>query len=413
MLKYDKIFSWIWQNGSKNNLIYIFSLIILFFMLFDGIISYLIPLVILEQGFSKTTAGIIFSTAAIAGALFDFVIYKIFKESIYRRLFIIMFAISFLYIFTIWIANTFLLFVAAMAMWGFYYDLKNFGSIDFVSRYSSKEKLSHNFGVVQVFQSIGYLVAPLLAGLVIVGIVGWEPFGLALLFLTISAFFFVVLLIKAKNKKQFIPFQEKNLPANILKEISCWKKIGRVIFPLLLLVSYGAVYDSFFMLLGPILAERLPLEPFDGIFLFAYYLPALLMGGLVGKITIKFGKKNTAIFGLLIGSSIISTLFLFENPLILILIVFLSSCFTSLLIPVVQSIFANYIHDLPQAKKEVQELGDFFSNFGYILGPIFAGVIAETFGSIKTFSFLGGIGILFSLSLLIFLRKKPIIKTKN
>lgn len=413
MLKYDQIFSWIWSNGSKNNLIYIFSIIILFFMLFDGIISYLIPLVILEQGFSKTTAGIIFSTAAISGALFDFAIYKIFKESIYRRLFIIMFAVSFLYIFTIWIANTFLLFVAAMAMWGFYYDLKNFGSIDFVSRYSSKQKLSNNFGIVQVFQSIGYLIAPLLAGFVIVGTVGGEPFILALIFLSLSVFFFAVLLIKAKNKKQFIPAQEKNLPVNFFRELSRWKKIGRIILPLLLLVSYGAVYDSFFMLLGPILAERLPLEPFDGIFLFAYYLPALLMGGLVGKISKKFGKKNTAVFGLLIGSLIISTMFLFENPLILIIIVFLSSCFISLLIPVVQSIFANYIHDVPQAKKEVQELGDFFSNFGYILGPLFAGVIAENFGSIATFSFLGGMGILFSIALLIFLRKKPIIKSEN
>jgi len=163
---------------------------------------------------------------------------------------------------------------------------------------------------------------------------------------------------------------------------------------LLLLVSYGAVYDSFFMLLGPILAERLPLEPFDGIFLFAYYLPALLMGGLVGKISKKFGKKNTAVFGLLICSLIISTMFLFENPLILIIIVFLSSCFISLLIPVVQSIFAN-LHDVPQAKKEVQELGDFFSNFGY--GPLFAGAIAENFGSIATFSVLGGRGICFPL----------------
>ncbi|MBU4547878.1 MAG: hypothetical protein KKH76_03640, partial [Euryarchaeota archaeon] len=217
-------FSWIWRSGSKNNLIYIFSIIILFFMLFDGIISYLIPLVILEQGFSKTTAGIIFSTAAISGALFDFAIYKIFKESIYRRLFIIMFAVSFLYIFTIWIANTFLSFVAAMAMWGFYYDLKNFGSIDFVSRYSSKQKLSNNFGIVQVFQSIGYLIAPLLAGFVIVGTVGGEPFILALIFLSLSVFFFAVLLIKAKNKKTIYTCAGKKSASKFFPRIKSLEK---------------------------------------------------------------------------------------------------------------------------------------------------------------------------------------------
>ena len=168
---------------------------ILFFMLFDGIITYLIPLVISEQGFSKTLVGIIIGSAAISGAFFDFAIYKIFKNAFYRRLFIIMFAVCFVYIFLVWSANSFLLYLLAMIIWGFYYDLKNFGTLDFVSRYSPKKELSSNFGILQIFQSIGYLLAPLITGFVVIDIVGWKPFVLATVFLSISVFFSRVVLV--------------------------------------------------------------------------------------------------------------------------------------------------------------------------------------------------------------------------
>jgi len=115
-------------STNKNKLIYLFGIVILLFSLFDGIIAYLIPLVTLEHGLSKTLIGIIIGSAAVAGAFFDFVIYKIFKNPVYRRLFIVMFAVALIYLFMIWRANSFVLYVLAMVMWGFYYDLKNFGT---------------------------------------------------------------------------------------------------------------------------------------------------------------------------------------------------------------------------------------------------------------------------------------------
>ncbi|HIJ06163.1 MAG: hypothetical protein XE11_0350 [Methanomicrobiales archaeon 53_19] len=48
----------------------------LFFMLFDGIVPCVVPLLILEQEYSKTLVGIIFSTAAISGAFYSFILYK-------------------------------------------------------------------------------------------------------------------------------------------------------------------------------------------------------------------------------------------------------------------------------------------------------------------------------------------------
>jgi len=44
----------------------------------------------------------------------------------------------------------------------------------------------------------------------------------------------------------------------------------------------------------------------------------------------------------------------------------------------------------------VLELKDFFFNIGYIIGPIAAGIIADTVGAMQAFSVLGGPGILFA-----------------
>lgn len=405
MFKFFNKFTGSWNN-TRNKLIYIFGIMIFFFMLFDGIISYLIPLVIFEHGFSKTLVGIIIGTAAISGAFFDFVIYKIFKNSFYRRLFIIMFAVSFIYIFTLWTANSMLLFIAAMVMWGFYFDLKNFGTIDFVSRYSPKKELTTNFGILQIFQSIGYLLAPLIAGFVIIETVGWQPFVIATVFLSIAVFFFVMLEFNAYKKKQYIPIKENSSKKTFFQELIIWKKVGKLILPALFLAFIFAIFDAFFLTIGPMLAETLPLEPFDGLFMFAYFLPPLIISGLIGGITKKFGEKKIVLFGLLIGASILSTMTFFKNPLLIILIVFLSSCFICVITPVIQSIYAKCIHESPKVKKEVQELGDFFGNFGYFLGPIAAGIIADKIGNSAAFSVLGLMGIIFAILLFIFIPKK-------
>jgi len=391
-------------STNKNKFIYLFGIVILLFALFDGIITYLIPLVTLEHGLSKTLIGIIIGSAAVAGAFFDFVIYKIFKNPIYRRLFIVMFAAAFVYLFIIWHAKSFILYILAMIMWGFYYDLKNFGTMDFACRYFPKQEQTANFGLIQVFQSLGCLLAPLIAGFLIIDVVGNKPFLAGLLFLVISTIFFIVLVLQTRHAQQFIP-DKPILRTSLSEEISLWKKTGKIILPVLILGAFCAVIDSFFVILGPLFAENLPLEPFDGIFMFAYLLPALIMGGFVGKITKRFGDKNSLIFGLLIGSLILSFFYLFKSPSMLILIIFAAFCFISIISPITHGIYAHYIHKSPKEKKEIQELGDFFENMGYIIGPIIAGIIADQLGVQATFSVLGITGLVFALFLIFVMPK--------
>jgi MFS family permease len=393
-----------------NKLIYTFGAMILFFMIFDGIVAYLAPVVILEHGFSKTVVGLILSAAAVSGVVFDLLIYRIFKTAFYRKLFTVMFFAGFACLFAIWNADSIILYLAAMALWGFYYDLRGFGTIDFISRHSKNKEIASNFGIIQIFQAIGYILAPLVAGFLIFETVSWEPFAAASVFLFISIFFFVMLLLEARGKKQFIPPTEHSARGGIKEEITAWKNVGGVILPILALGAFSTLFDSFFMTIGPILAESLPMEPFDGIFMFAYYFPPLLIGGLIGSLTKRFGNKNTVVFGLFIGAVILSTIGLFGSSWMLVLIVFMSACFTCVMNPVVQSTYTHCIHSAPKVKKEVQELGDLFSNVGYIIGPIVAGIIADNLGNTGAFSALGLIGVAFAILLFVFMPKKISIK---
>jgi len=406
MLKFTSILSSPARGLQKNRLIYVFGAMILFFVLFDGIMTYLLPLVVLEHGLSKTQLGLIISAAAVSGAFFDFAIYRIFKNVFYRRLFFAMLAAGLFYIFLVWFAETILLYLMAMVVWGFYYDLKSFGTLDFVSRHSPKKEIAGNFGIVQSFQAIGALLAPLMAGFVILEYVDWEPFALALFFLILSAAFFFLLLYEARGKKQFIPHREKQRKGGFAAEIASWKGVGFALLPVFLISSFYAVFDSFFITLGPVLAESLPLEPFDGFVMVAYFMPPLLIGGLVGGLVARFGEKLAALGGLLIGGIILSSLAFFHAPLAILAIILFSSCFACLMQPVSQGIFARIIHETPCAKKEIQELGDFSSNFGYIIGPVVAGVIADSLGTASAFSALGIMGVAFALVLFFLMPKR-------
>ena len=169
-----------------------------------------------------------------------------------------------------------------------------------------------------------------------------------------------------------------------------WGDLGKVLFPVLILTFTLNLIDAFFWTLGPIFAENLPgMKQFAGFFMTAYSLPALVAGWSVGTITRRFGKKRTAFVALLIGACILSLLPLASGAPVVILTVFLAASFISITWPSINGAYADYISETPKYEKEISGLQDFFTNIGYVVGPILAGIIAGYFGNSQAFSFLG------------------------
>lgn len=280
---------------TSQRILFTACFMLFFWALFDGIISYITPLKISQSGFSDTTLGLIIGFSSIAGAFFDFFISKFVTNIHFRRIYLAMFALCFLYPFIIWQANSVWLFLIAMAIWGFYYDLNNFGAYDFVGRKFHKDNHASSFGQMDVFRELGYMIAPLIAGITLgtLAIVDFKIVLLLIILLTVSFSFYLILRsITTKDKTEFIE-EITFKPLNIAKELFVWNKIGHFLIPPLLITMTFNIYDSFFWTLGPILAESFKdLRPFNGLFLTAYTLPFLFVGWFVGSVTKKYGKNK-------------------------------------------------------------------------------------------------------------------------
>lgn len=382
----------------KKKILYLLGVVILFWALFDGIISYIVPIVITEAGVSKTLMGIIIGTSSIAGALFDFIACKLFRSTYYKRLFMLMFAICFGFPLLLFKAHSFLLFVIAMALWGIYYDLRMIGTFNYVGRFSAREEHSQDFGVVQVFAAMGYLLAPLIVGFLIADSLNWQPFVLAWIFLAISILFFIILISQTRSEAAQEASRDLStspLPhRSIWSEAVLWSRLGRILFPALLLTFFLNFADAFFWTIGPLVAQGLSgLEEFGGVFMTIYALPPLLVGWVVGSFTGKFGKKHTAFASLFIGSLFLTLFNFIGNSFALILDVFCLSFFLSLAYPAINGAYADYISETDDYEQEIEGLEDFYTNVGYVLGPMLAGYLADQLGTGGTFSVLGVLGL--------------------
>lgn len=105
--------------------------------------------------------------------------------------------------------------------------------------------------------------------------------------------------------------------------------------------------------------------------------------------------------GLLIDSSILATIFMFKNFLPTVALVFVSSIFISLSSPSINGAYADYIEETKSADKEIEGLQDFFTNLGFIIGPIMAGGLFDLIGGSAAFSVLGILGAIAAIILII------------
>lgn len=388
------------DTESHKPLFYTFASIILFWGIFDGIMTYAVPILITDSGFSNTSMGIIYASSSIVGGIFDFLTCRIFKNIHYRRAFLLMFGICLIYPLVLWSAHTLWIFLLAMALWGIYFDMYGFGTFNFVSLYSRKKDYTTNFGLILTFRALSGIIAPLLAGIIIVEAVDWKTFSFAWIFLIIAIIFFIVLHFISKKYTPYILHKPCHKRKNLLSEIHIWKKLGKTIYPVLTLSCFLFFIESFFWTLAPLYVMHANLGVFSGIFLTSYTLPALFVGWIVGSLSKKFGKKRTAFISLLIGCAILATFSFWSSIYAVIGITLLASFFINLAMPSINGAYTDYISEKPIVESEIEGLEDLSMNVAYIAGPITAGIITDIVGIANVYSLLGCAGVILALILL-------------
>lgn len=384
----------------SNKFLYAAALMLFFWSIFDGILSYVTPLIITGDGYSTTAMGLIYGSSSISGAVFDLVLVRILKNTHFRRLYLVMFMISFIYPLILWNAKTLPLYLVVMAVWGIYYDLKNFGTYDFIGRNSPEEEHSSSFGVINFFRIMGYLTAPLIAGLVVSDLIDPKPIYLAIFFLSVSFMLFIFLAFSSKNEPRLIESQtERGLERRSFKEeLILMKKIGLILLPVLFFTLFTNLTDAFFWTVGPLYSHDVHIfDNFEGLLMTMYLLPSLIAYWFVGRVTRKYGKKRTAFFSLFLGSLTLTLLWFEPSPLSVFGIVFVASFLSSWAWPAIDGAYADYLSETESFDKEIASLSDIFINLGWVFGPPLAGFLADITGIEKSFALLGFGGIIVSI----------------
>lgn len=412
MIKIRKIFMFkllkdkLWSKNWYTSPIILFSMMIFFWGLFDAILTYATPIIMEESGMSLSMIGIIIGTSSITGAIFDYIFCRIFKNHEYRFVFMMMFCLCFIYPLLLMTSKTIWLFIIAMGIWGIYFDLSRFGTFNFVGRHTIKEHHVATFGAIQMILSMANVIGPLIAGYMIINYVSIKVYLTSWLFIGFSFLFFLALVFSVKNIRKNDP-ERRNIShvRSSLLEIKIWKKLVKSMNPALFITFFIVFIEAYFWTLSPIFVEEANFGWYGGLFLTAFITPSLFMGIFVEKVTKRFGTKRTAVIGIMISSLILIPFFLLNNPILSIIFVFLSSCFTSLSLPAINASYADKISQSPQYESEIESLDDFLHNIGYIIGPISAGFLADKLDIPIVFSLLGGLGVLLTVILLIFLPK--------
>jgi len=394
--------------------LYLMCAMMLFWTLSEGIVSFVVPLKIEESGVSDTMLGIILGSSSVAGALFDLIAVRLFKDTYYKRIFGAMFALCLLFPLIMIQATTPILFVLAMIVWGVYYDLRNIGNFDYIARTTDKRDSTKNFGMLQVFQSVGWILGPIIVGFLVGEKVGWEPFAAIYIFLGIALACFVILSIMTGKQDSRAHDKEKTRECRrgTWSEIRMMGQVGVALFPALAVIFMLNFTDAFFWSIGPLFAEHLGLGPWAGLFMTAWSLPGLLLGWHAGRIAAKYGKERTAFIAQFFGALFLLPLSYVDHGLAVIPLVFIAAMFTSVAWPAIQGAFADYIREREELEKEIEGLEDLYTNLGYVFGPVLAGFLADQLGYGSTFTVLA-IAIMLSSLFLVSKYRKRISLTKN
>jgi len=390
--------------NAKNPKFFYVGLLIFFFVIFDGLIMYLAPVIMTNAGISVSLMGIIVGSSSIAGMILDFFLCGVLKITHYRRMFLLMLILAGSCPFFLFGGTTVTIYFILSAMWGFYYDFYNVGTLDFVERTDDPEKHVSNFGFLRSFEGAGYLLAPFIGSIVLLLFHPGPQMIIALLIPLFIAFLFYII-IKLRpivEKKEYDGVTRKN-PLTFLKEMALWEKVGIFLFPVLLLTLVINLIDAAIWTFGPIFSEQV--GTINGIsggaFMTAYTLPPILVGAIVGTIASKFGNIHTAQWAIALGSVFLVFIGYVTSPLILIILMFSSSFCFAIGWPAINAIYTQHVKKASARRKEIETVQDLFTNFGDVAGPIIGGYMAQYLGFSYAFTALGIMGVVVSVILFI------------
>ena len=367
------------KDGRQS--LYRISVVILFWALADGIASFVFPVYLNQVLKDIRLVGLIFGSSSLFGIFFDFILGcdqngRSFKPYFFFS--IILACITYVLCFKV---NSGLRFLLIMALWGIYFDSLNFGIVDFLSNFTKKQEHAESSGVIQMFYSLGYLIAPIVAGYMVLK--NRSAMGAALFFMILAGFAFVY---SFGNKKIEPEPPEKRL--SFLKEVKIWLRAGKMGVWALLGLFLLNIWDAVIWSMGPIFL----LSDFgekSAYVMACFVIPSVFLQGFTGRLADKKGKKEFLFIGLASAGFFLSIFGLGRSLILKAFFALGSAIGASLVKPAADGLFIDMIDGYKKQEEEVAGLRSAAHNLGYIIGPILAGFLAKYMGMPNTFLIYG------------------------
>jgi MFS family permease len=277
-------------------------------------------------------------------------------------------------------------FLLSMAVWGIYYEFMQFSNYHFIQEHTQINEHAFAWGALSMFRAMAYTFGPLIAGLAAVQI-AQMPFYISIFlasvaFVIVLIYMFVINKGRPKTKTRDYPHRDFG------SEIKVWSLLTGKIWHLFSFVFALSLIDATFWTVGVLFSEDIG-HGEQGLILVMYGLPSLLLGMFAGFAAKPFGKKRAAFIAGMIGGIILAMVGFAQNDLLILGLVFASSCFLSLSWPEMSAAFEDYVSRLGKTANEFIGLQSSVISLSYILGPILAGAIASVVGNQATFTVVG------------------------
>ncbi|MFC1711101.1 MFS transporter [Patescibacteria group bacterium] len=361
--------------------LYHISVVVLFWAIADGITSFVLPIFLKQVLKDLFLVGLVFASSSVFGIMADFYYGSEQKGKTFKPYFYLSLLLALLAYVLILFANSWFIFLIVMAFWGVYYQSLNFSIVDFVGRFSKKWEHAQFSGVINMFSSLGYLIAPLIAGYMILQ--GRISMMAAIFFMILSGLSFLFWF----SKKKVVPEPPKR-KLSFAKELKIWLKVGKKSFWVLIGGYLINTWDSLVWSMGPILL--LTTLGTKGAFVMACFsIPKVFLQGYAGKLADKKGKKQFVFLGILIAGIFLS-LFSFGNSLLFKMFMALGSAVgVAFFLPAADGLLIDMVSDFKQDEEEIAGLRGFSYDLAYVINPIVAGLLGSVIGLPATFLFFG------------------------
>lgn len=357
--------------------LYMFCVVILLYTIGDGIISFFLPIAVERHLKYMVLVGFVLASSSFWDIVAD-IFFGISNKPLSYR---ILTKIAFILMLGLILLNllptgerfglSLGVLLLSMVFWGFYYESFIIGTYDFVVVTTEKREQATSYGVIEVFRSLGYTIGPIIGGWAIL-----KSMEAALVSAAFFALIGLVYLVTQLKKESKLPLEKQSRRRISLRdELNLWGKIGRKIYPLLLMTfSLGFCNGVIFSITPIMVEEKINFTNLGGFIVACFTLPMVLLSGLFGSLASRYNKHLFVIS----GSLLVTLSFIFfgvlETPWLAMAAAFLVGTGISLFTPALDAQYGGYISDHTRQEKETLGEMGVAVNLGFIVGTSLAGV---------------------------------------